>query len=112
MARAGRWFPAPLGDLTFRCEDYRFLSLQVSLLSLSPSPKNHSFGINRGLRAETTESEGFLKHFSLIPKSRVARARVSRAQILEKVLGVQIIQKPSSVSRRPDLLSFEVQGRT
>lgn len=31
---------------------------------------------------------------------------------MEKVLGVQIIQRPYTVSRRPDLLSFEVQGRT
>ena len=55
MSGAGRWFPVPLGDLTSRCEDYRFLSFQVSLLSLSPSPKNRSFGINRGLRAETSQ---------------------------------------------------------
>lgn len=60
--------PASPGDLTSRCEDYRFLSFQVSLPSLSPSPKHRFLGINRGLRAETTESGGFLKHFSLTLK--------------------------------------------
>ena len=62
------WFLAPPGNLTSRCEDSSSTVFKC-LYTHQPPQKNRFLRINRGLRAETTESGGFLKHFSLTLRS-------------------------------------------
>lgn len=105
MARAGRLL------LETSLSDVRITDSACKCLCFHfPKPKESLFGINRGLRAETTESEGFLKHFSLIPG--YAACTCEQGTDPGKFLEYRSFRGHPLVSRRPDLLSFEVQGRT